>query len=47
MSKPWQSERQKFVSALQQGGKELFKELMDNIYVNVAIAAIEGWQSVE
>jgi hypothetical protein len=35
------------VNALQEGGKELFKELMDNIYVNVAIAAIEGWQSVE
>jgi uncharacterized protein YjbI with pentapeptide repeats len=41
------TKRQKFVNALQEGGKELFKELMDNIYVNVAIAAIEGWQSVE
>jgi hypothetical protein len=39
--------RQRFVNALQEGGKELFKELMDNIYVNVAIAAIEGWQSAE
>jgi prophage maintenance system killer protein len=37
--------RQKFVNALQEGGKELLKELIDNIYVNVAIAAIEGWQS--
>jgi len=39
--------RQRYVNALQEGGKELFKELMDNIYVNVAIAAIEGWQSAE
>jgi len=42
-----QPKRQKFVKALQEGGKELFKELMDNIYVNVAIATIEGWQSAE
>jgi uncharacterized protein YjbI with pentapeptide repeats len=41
------TKRQRFVNALQEGGKELFKELMDNIYVNVAIAAIEGWQSAE
>jgi hypothetical protein len=41
------TKRQKFVNALQEGGKELFKELMDNIYVNVAVAAIEGWQSAE
>jgi len=42
-----QPKRQRFVNALQEGGKELFKELMDNIYVNVAIATIEGWQSAE
>jgi hypothetical protein len=41
------TKRQKFVNALQAGGKELFKELMDNMYVNVAVAAIEGWQSAE
>jgi uncharacterized protein YjbI with pentapeptide repeats len=41
------TKRQRFVKALQEGGKELFKELMDNIYVNVAIATIEGWQSAE
>ncbi|GAB4194231.1 MAG: pentapeptide repeat-containing protein [Coleofasciculaceae cyanobacterium] len=41
------TKRQKLVNALQEGGKELFKELMDNIYVNVAVAAIEGWQSVK
>ena len=41
------TKREKFVNALQSGGKELFKELMDNIYVNVAVAAIEGWQSAE
>ena len=41
------TKRQKFVNALQEGGKELLKELMDNMYVNTAIAAIEGWQSAE
>ncbi len=41
------TKRQRFVNALQEGGKELFKELMKNMYVNVAIAAIEGWQSAE
>jgi hypothetical protein len=39
--------KQRFVNALQAGGKELFKELMDNMYVNVAVAAMEGWQSAE
>ena len=39
--------KQRFVNALQAGGKELFKELMDNMYVNVAVAAMEGWQSGE
>jgi uncharacterized protein YjbI with pentapeptide repeats len=41
------TQKQRFVNALQEGGKELFKELMDNIYVNVAVAAIEGWQSAK
>jgi uncharacterized protein YjbI with pentapeptide repeats len=41
------TKRQRFANALQEGGKELLKELMDNIYLNVAIAAIEGWQSAE
>jgi uncharacterized protein YjbI with pentapeptide repeats len=41
------TKRERFVNALQEGGKELFKELMDNMYVNVAVAAIEGWQSAE
>ncbi|HBW90045.1 MAG TPA: hypothetical protein DEG17_14485, partial [Cyanobacteria bacterium UBA11149] len=39
--------KQRFVKALQAGGKELFKELMDNMYINVAVAAMEGWQSGE
>ncbi|HEY9830293.1 MAG TPA: hypothetical protein V6D26_06930, partial [Stenomitos sp.] len=41
------TKRERFVNALQAGGKELFKELIDNMYVNVAVAAIEGWQSAE
>jgi len=41
------TKRQRFANALQEGGKELLKELMDNMYLNVAIAAIEGWQSAE
>jgi hypothetical protein len=41
------TKRQRFVNALQEGGKELFKELMDNMYINTAIATIEGWQSAE
>ncbi|HEY9743605.1 MAG TPA: hypothetical protein V6C90_24225 [Coleofasciculaceae cyanobacterium] len=39
--------RQRFVNALQEGGKELLKELMDNMYINTVIATIEGWQSAE
>jgi hypothetical protein len=30
-----------------EGGKDLLKELMDNMYLNVALATIEGWQSEE
>lgn len=41
------TKRARFANALREGGKELLKELMDNIYLNVAIATIEGWQSAE
>ena len=37
--------RQKFLSALDSGWKEAIKEFLDNPYVNVAIAIIEGWKS--
>ena len=39
--------RQRAVSALQSGGRAAVEELLDNPYVNVAIAIIEGWQSAE
>ncbi|NEQ37950.1 MAG: hypothetical protein F6K40_17445 [Okeania sp. SIO3I5] len=39
------SNRQRFVGALQAGGKELFKGLLDNLYVNVGVAIVEGWQN--
>ena len=39
--------RQRAVSALQSGGKAVVEELLDNPYVNVAIAVIEGWQSAD
>ena len=35
--------RQRFLSALNAGWKEIIKELLDNSYVNVAIAILEGW----
>lgn len=41
------TKRQRFANALREGGKELLKELMDNMYLNVAIATMEGWQSAE
>ncbi|MGD1699777.1 NACHT domain-containing protein [Dapis sp. BLCC M229] len=37
--------RQRFVGALQAGGKEALKELLDNPYVNVGVAIVEGWQN--
>jgi hypothetical protein len=37
----------KFVSALQAGWKEAVKEFLDNPYVNVGVAILEGWQEVE
>ncbi|GGA29450.1 hypothetical protein CYANOKiyG1_45860 [Okeania sp. KiyG1] len=39
------SKRQRFVGALQAGGKEALKELLDNPYVNVGVAIVEGWQN--
>jgi uncharacterized protein YjbI with pentapeptide repeats len=41
------TKRQRFANALREGGKEFLKELMDNMYLNVAIATIEGWQAAE
>ncbi len=37
--------RQRFVGALQAGGKEALKELLDNPYINVGVAIVEGWQN--
>jgi hypothetical protein len=39
--------RQRAVSALQSGGKAAIEEFLDNPYVNVAIAIIEGWKSAD
>ena len=41
------SRRQKLLSALNAGWKETLKEILDNLYVNVAIAIIEGWKNAE
>ncbi len=38
------SNRQRIVGALQAGGKEALKELLDNPYVNVGVAIVEGWK---
>ena len=37
----------KFLSALQAGGKEVMKEFLDNPYLNVGVAILEGWQEIE
>ena len=37
----------RFVSALQAGWKEAMKEFLDNPYVNVGVAILEGWQDAE
>jgi negative regulator of replication initiation len=37
--------KERFLNALQQGGKEALKEFLDNSYLNVAIAVIEGWKA--
>ena len=39
--------KQRAVSALKSGGKTALAELLDNAYVNVALAVIEGWQDAE
>jgi DNA-binding transcriptional regulator YhcF (GntR family) len=39
--------RKRFVSALQAGWKEAIKEFLDNPYVNVGVATLEGWQEAE
>ncbi|MBD1934160.1 MULTISPECIES: hypothetical protein [Cyanophyceae] len=38
------TKRERVVSAVQAAGKEALKELLDNSYLNVAIAAIEDWK---
>jgi len=35
------------IGALKSGGKEAFKELIDNPLVNILLASIEGWQEAE
>jgi TATA-binding protein-associated factor Taf7 len=37
----------RFLSALQAGWKEAVKEFLDNPYVNVGVAILEGWQEAE
>ncbi|MDE5081229.1 MAG: hypothetical protein O4859_07870, partial [Trichodesmium sp. St18_bin1] len=37
--------RQRFFGALQALGKEALKELLDNPYINVGVATVEGWQN--
>lgn len=39
--------RQRFLSALNAGWKEAIKEFLDNPYVNVSIAILEGWKNAE
>ncbi|NEP25534.1 HEAT repeat domain-containing protein [Moorena sp. SIO3I6] len=39
------STKQRLLSALESGGKEALKELLDNPYVNVGMAIVEGWQN--
>lgn len=39
--------RKRFVNALEAGGKEALKEFLDNPYLNVGIAILEGWKEVE
>ncbi|MGB3512203.1 MAG: hypothetical protein WBA93_23795, partial [Microcoleaceae cyanobacterium] len=40
-----QNNRQRVLAALQAGGKEALKELLDNPYVNIGVAIVEGWQN--
>jgi uncharacterized protein YjbI with pentapeptide repeats len=39
--------RKRFISALNAGWKETLKELLDNSYLNIAIAILEGWQEAK
>ncbi len=39
------STKQRLLSALESGGKEALRELLDNPYVNVGMAIVEGWQN--
>lgn len=39
--------KSRVVGALQAGGKEAFKELLDNSYVNIGMAIVEGWKKPE
>ncbi|NJN12952.1 MAG: hypothetical protein HC815_35490 [Richelia sp. RM1_1_1] len=37
--------KKRFLSALNSGWKEAIKEILDNPYVNVTIAILEGWKN--
>lgn len=39
--------RERFLNALQAGWKEALKEFLDNPYLNVGIAVLEGWKAAE
>ena len=39
--------KERVVGALNSGGIEALKELMDNTYVNILVAAYQGWQNPE
>ena len=39
--------KERFLSALNAGWKEAIKEFLDNSYINVAIAILEGWKNAE
>ncbi|AOX01123.1 hypothetical protein BJP34_18235 [Moorena producens PAL-8-15-08-1] len=39
------STKKRLLSALESGGKEALRELLDNPYVNVGMAIVEGWQN--
>jgi hypothetical protein len=39
------SRKERFTSALDAGWKETIKELLNNKFVNVAIAVLEGWKN--
>ncbi len=41
------SRREEFVSALQAGWQEAIKEFLDNPYLNVGIATLEGWKKAD